>query len=370
MAKKPSYSFSKLETDEKCPFAYQKIYIERIPRAETEPLVIGKMLHELAAQYLDRLIGAKLQTDWAWAEQLTPKEAPDDVFEIWPRFFSSFILPPMESPGVELKLAFDRRWKPTGYFSDDAFFRMVVDWTYQQGELVVVQDWKSNRVIPETVEKNLQLRIYGWGVREAIFSTAQEILLRLHFLRYGADREVILLPDDLATVPKELEERIERIESRKDQDFEPTPGSFCGWCGVMNHCPVMAQAIVPVNILYPTTREDAVKAATLLLAIQTMDTELKNNLKRYVKENGPVPVGDVVYGPKVSISYELDPKEITDYLLNDAGLENDQAWGLLNLTKTNLERGLKKLRRKDLIPKVLELAPSKPTESIQFCKVK
>ncbi len=113
MAKKPSYSFSKLETDEKCPFAYQKIYIERIPRAETEPLVIGKMLHELAAQYLDRLIGSKLQTDWAWAEQLTPKEAPDDVFEIWPRFFNSFILPPMESPGVELKLAFDRRWKPT-----------------------------------------------------------------------------------------------------------------------------------------------------------------------------------------------------------------------------------------------------------------
>jgi len=370
MAKKSSYSFSKLETDEKCPFAYQKIYIERIPRAETEPLVIGKMLHELAAQYLDRLIGAKLQTDWAWAEQLTPKEAPDDVFEIWPRFFNSFILPPMESPGVELKLAFDRRWQPTGYFSDDAFFRMVVDWTYRQGDLVVVQDWKSNRVIPETVEKNLQLRIYGWGVREAVFSTAQEILLRLHFLRYGADREVILLPDDLATVPRELEERIERIESRKDQDFEPTPGSFCGWCGVMNHCPVMAQAIVPVNILYPTTREDAVKAATLLLAIQTMDAELKNNLKRYVKENGPVPVGDVVYGPKVSISYELDPKEITDYLLNDAGLENDQAWGLLNLTKTNLERGLKKLRRKDLIPKVLELAPSKPTESIQFCKVK
>lgn len=76
--------------------------------------------------------------------------------------------------------------------------------------------------------------------------------------------------------------------------FEPTPGSFCGWCGVMAHCPVMAQAIVPVNILYPTTREDAIKAATLLLALQTMDAELKNNLKRYVKESGPVPVGDVV----------------------------------------------------------------------------
>ena len=113
--------------------------------------------------------------------------------------------------------------------------------TYRQGELVVVQDWKSNRVIPETVEKNLQLRIYGWGVREATFPTAQEILLRLHFLRYGAEREVILLPDDLATVPDELEERIGELNPGKH--FEPTPGSFCGWCGVMAHCPVMAQAI-------------------------------------------------------------------------------------------------------------------------------
>src|SRR5512135_1734041 len=126
----------------------------------------------------------------------------------------------------------------------------------------------------------------------------------------------------------------------------------------MAHCPVMAKVIVPVNIVYPTTQEGAVKAATLLLALQTMDAELKNNLKRYVKESGPVPVGDVVYGPKISTSYELDPKEITDYLL-EVGLERDHVWGLLNLTKTNLESGLRKLRRKDLIPKVLELVPSK-----------
>jgi hypothetical protein len=368
MAKKPSYSFSKLETAEKCPWAYRKTYLERLPRAETEPLVIGKMLHDLTSQYLNRLIEARLQTDWSYAEGLTPQEAPADVFDIWPRFFNSFILPPVEAPGVELKLAFNRNWKPTEYFGDDAFFRMVLDWTYRQGELVIVQDWKSNRVVPETVEKNLQLRIYGWGVRETRYPDTGEILLRLHFLRYGAEREVLLVPQDLATVPDELETRIAQIEAW--QEFEPTPGSFCGWCGVMAHCPVMAQALVPVNILYPTNREDAVQAATLLLAIQTMDAELKNHLKRYVNENGPVPVGDVVYGPKISTSYELDPKAITDYLLNEGGLDTDQAWGLLNLTKTNLESGLRKLRRKDLIPKILELALSKPTEKIGFNKVK
>ncbi len=47
---------------------------------------------------------------------------------------------------------------------------------------------------------------------------------------------------------------------------------------------------MPLNILYPTTRENEVKAATRLLVIQTMGAELKNNLKRYVKESGPAPV--------------------------------------------------------------------------------
>ncbi len=68
----------------------------------------------------------------------------------------------------------------------------------------------------------------------------------------------------------------------------------------------MGQATVPVSILYLTTGENEVKAATRLLVIQTMGAELKNNLKRYVKESGPAPVGDVVYDPNTSTSFELD----------------------------------------------------------------
>ncbi len=56
--------------------------------------------------------------------------------------------------------------------------------------------------------------------------------------------------------------------------------------------------------------------------------------------------------------------------MNEGGLEQGQVWGLLNLTKTNLETGLRKLRCKDLIPQILMLAPSKPTERIGFNKVK
>jgi hypothetical protein len=221
--------------------------------------------------------------------------------------------------------------------------------------------------VPATVEKDLQLRIYGWAVRQTLYPDAQEILLRLHFLRYGAEREILLLPEDLDTVPAELEAKIAVIESTKH--FDPTPGSFCGWCGMTAHCPVMAQALVPVEVLAPATREQAEKAATLLLAVREMDKMITSRLKSYVQEYGPVQVGDQIYGPSTSTTYDLDPRAVTEHLLGE-GLEVDQVWGLLGLTKTSLERGLKKLKRKDLLDAILAAVPSKDVEKIGFSKIK
>jgi hypothetical protein len=293
---------------------------------------------------------------------------PPDVQEIWSRFYNNFILPPgMEAPAVEKKLAFDRNWQPTEFVAPDAFFRLVVDFTYRQGGLVVVQDWKTNRVVPETVAKDLQLRIYGWGVRQALYPDAQEILLRLHFLRYGAEREILLAPGDLDTVPQELEAKIAVIEAEKH--FDPKPGSFCGWCGITAHCPVMAQALVPVEVLAPATREQAEKAATLLLTLQNLEKELGARLKEWVRDQGAIQVGDLVYGPSIATSYDLDPRAVVQLLLG-AGLEREAIWPLMNLTKTGLERGLKKLRRQDLLGQILANATAKTTERIDFRKAK
>lgn len=367
MAKKPGYSFSALELFGSCPLAYKLVRLDRIPRGESEPLKIGSDCHKYVGDYLSRLVNTGQTTDWEWAGALLTHSDHPDVVEIFQRFIENFVLPPgIESPGIEKKLAFTRAWQPTEFFAPDAYFRAVVDFTFRQGGLVVVQDWKTNRAVME-IEKNLQTRIYGWAVRRTLFPDAQEILLRLHFLRYGAEREILLLPEDLDTVPHELEAKIAVIEAEKH--FNPTPGSFCGWCGVTAHCPIMAQALVPANVLYPVNHEDAVKAATLLLAIGTMDKMIKDHLKKYVQEYGPVRVGDQIYGPSLSTTYDLDPRGVTEHLLGE-GLEVEQVWNLLNLTKTSLERGLKKLKRKDLLDTILAAAPSKDVEKIGFSKVK
>jgi len=264
-------------------------------------------------------------------------------------------------------LAFDADWQPCEFFSEAAYFRMVIDFHFRQETLGVIIDWKTNRAMPQTVEKDLQLRTYGWGLKQALYPEIEEVLLRLHFLRYGKEREVLLSSQDLAGVPDELQARIEVIKT--DQTFTPTPGSFCGWCGLTAHCPVMAQALVPVEVLAPVTLVQAEKATSLLLTLQNLERELASRLKEWVRHHGPIAVGDLVYGPTEMFSYDLDTRAVVQFLL-EAGLDREAVWPLLNLTKTGLERGLKKLRRQDLLEQVLVNATAKMTERIDFRKAK
>jgi len=130
----------------------------------------------------------------------------------------------------------------------------------------------------------------------------------------------------------------------------------------------MAQALVPVEVLAPATREQAEKAASLLLTLQNLEKELAARLKDYVREYGAVQVGDMVYGPSQAVTYDLDPQAVMQFLL-EAGLERDTVWPMLNITKTSLERGLKKRKRKDLLDHILTMSSSKTVEKVGFSKV-
>jgi len=361
-----TYSFSRLELYARCPWAFKKVYVDGIVRPTNEALETGKAVHAQIAGYLEHLISQRSETDWQWAEKTKARIANVDAVAVWERFYSSFTLPQMEAPGVENKLGFDKNWNPVGFFDPEVHFRGVIDFHFRQNGLAVVVDWKTNRQVPESVDKNLQLRVYGWAVKQAVYPDVEEILLKLHFLRYGIERQVLLTPDDLATVPDELDAMIAKIES--DRNFDPTPGSFCSHCGLAAHCPVMAQALVPREIIAPATMAEAQEAAKLLLALRVMDKQITAVLKSWVQEDGPIPVGDLIYGPHAYQTYNLDAQAVVEQLLA-AGLEREQIWPLLSVTKTALERGLKKLKRRELLEEILADAPRKKTEKYDFRRV-
>jgi hypothetical protein len=67
------------------------------------------------------------------------------------------------------------------------------------------------------------------------------------------------------------------------------------------------------------------------------------------------------------VSYDFDPQLVATTLL-EAGLSREEVWSLLSITKTNLEKGLRKLKRRDLLETVLSTAASKDSEKIDFRK--
>jgi len=67
----------------------------------------------------------------------------------------------------------------------------------------------------------------------------------------------------------------------------------------------------------PSIREQAEKAASLLLALQKMEKDLTSRRKEWVRENGPVQLGDLDFGPTEVVSYELNTKNVVEFLLQE-----------------------------------------------------
>ena len=93
----------------------------------------------------------------------------------------------------------------------------------------------------------------------------------------------------------------------------------------------MSKALAPIEVIAPATREQAEKAACLLLTLQKMEKELTSRLKDWVRENGLIQVGDLIYGPAQAVSYDFDPKQVTAVPL-EAGLSREEVWPLLSIT--------------------------------------
>jgi hypothetical protein len=80
-----------------------------------------------------------------------------------------------------------------------------------------------------------------------------------------------------------------------------------------------------VEVAAPASREQAEKAASMLLVLKKMEKELVARLKEWVKANGAIQAGDMVYGPNQVISYDLDPEQVISVLLK-AGLAKIFPW--------------------------------------------
>jgi hypothetical protein len=153
-----AWSMSRLDVYESCPYRAYLQYVLRIPQND---LVIppGKSEHPLTR-------GLRVHTA---AEEFVTKDI--NLIDELQSFSSAFDLQRTkyrESPElccIEQDWAITSDWTPTGWFSEDAWGRMKLDYGEVQGDTMLIVDYKTGKKYPPKHVQQGQLYALVSGLR-------------------------------------------------------------------------------------------------------------------------------------------------------------------------------------------------------------
>ena len=131
-----AWSMSRLEVYESCPYRAKLQYIDRIPEAPRtisdieHPLVRGLRVHKLAEDFVTKAI-----------------EFPEELCHFKDGFAAqrhAFVTAP-NTCFVEQEWAITETWKTTGWFSEDAWARLKLDYAQVKGDEMDIVDYKTGK---------------------------------------------------------------------------------------------------------------------------------------------------------------------------------------------------------------------------------
>ena len=183
-------------------------------------------------------------------ERVTAPEIIEEAHGIVSRFYNyaDFSVLPHETILAEQKLAFTRDWEKTGFFSDNAYFRGVIDHTlYNSDKHVTITDYKTSRTMLNKYQlaEDPQLKSYvNMIVRRLGRENVESVTIRLVYMRFLETIEWTF--DDIDSVLESatgwINGLVEQIEERGDDinNFETTRNQYCGTCHVreLGLCPL------------------------------------------------------------------------------------------------------------------------------------
>ncbi len=375
------YSYSKLNLFLTCPAAFKLRYIDKVPSVKSPALIVGDLAHRAVAEYIRYLAATEQQTDqhrWAEIAEAHLRLAGQyrkELEECLSRF--EFVLPPLNT-GIWVEGEFAIRENlsltPFDNKTGDAWFRGKVDFLYFTDYVAVVTDWKTNRYVPNQahIEKDLQTRCYAMF---AFFlkPEIEEAVVQLHYLRASKVLKArVTRQEVIDTVLPWIRETVSLLE--REREWAPKPGNHCSWCEyVEKKCPMNREVLtfkeeIPVSLETP---EDALEVAKLYRFLGALKSRLKEKLEGWVQKNGPIELDGEVLDfheiEKVEWPTPEHKHNLAKFLL-DQGLSRSEIWEVFSISKTGLERTLKGLGRKDLIPEALETGETVSGRKFEFKK--
>ena len=276
--------------------------------------------------------------------ELVP-EAAADVRQIVRRAWTNGWLPDFpsdaEGVGLELAVALDRDGQPVDWDAPEALWRGRLDlcWRENRGTLAVCDDWKTSRKVGSP-DDDEQARQYAWAL-SCLWPDVTEVIVRMRYVRYGAVKEHVFEPEDVAelrrSMPLELEASRAAIARRAGKgDWRPRVSTSCVHCGYWADCPAMQVKPAPVVIL--ETPEDAEFHADRLIALRTALGAETKALAAFTKEHGGIEVEGELVGYHASERLKVDAGQLAAFLAEEHGLDAGQVWELVSLDSRKLGR--------------------------------
>jgi len=280
------FSYSRLSKYQDCPGAFYRRYVQSVQEPHTEPLLLGSASHSViqAAIVMDR------QDEWFFKVMsgIIAGSLGVNSDELFKMTFQEAVFKRFQ-PGIKVEDYFCR------YLDDNPFVPQLqgyIDLWRDAGEFVDLSDWKTNR-IPYRPLDTKQLGLYAWQLNQA---TGKRVKGTLVFLRTGEEfsHDYTSVETDEArqwalTVAQDIQEKLYRVSRGEDHGdlFPSTPGDACRYCGFASECIDGRLYPVPGEVRTP---QEAEFLAREIFRLESALTQMKDSLKTYVKNCGPVVV--------------------------------------------------------------------------------
>jgi putative RecB family exonuclease len=251
------FSFSSLDTFERCPRQYALRYLCRLPAEPSRPAAeFGSAAHAafemFTRQRRDRLARGDAPPDRsdlerffekAWTASPLADEADADAWRaraepMLDLFWEAESAGLRETVGEELRFRLRLDLDPRTRIAVGGFIDRIDRLPPGAVELI---DYKTGGAwAPEDVESSLQLSIYALGCRDALeLGRPERVTLSFveHGVRYSAERTDDALDDVRAALAL-------RVREIRGSDFAPTPCQrSCGWCDFAAICSVAVRGL-------------------------------------------------------------------------------------------------------------------------------
>lgn len=246
-----NYSYSKLETFDKCPLKYKYKYIDKIKivRRFIEAF-LGKLVHDTLEWVYKEAQKGKIPTldevmqhySKNWEEKYSDKIlivkqhlTIKDYFNMGIKFLVDYYMKhqPFKDNTIatekyiRIKLGEMEEHKIVGYID-----RLVHNTENDEFE---VHDYKTSSSIPEKkyIEKDRQLPLYSIAVKNEFGK--KPVHLIWHYLAFNKSIKIQKTDDELEKLQNDILFQIKNIENTNF--FPAKPSRLCEWCEFKSICP-------------------------------------------------------------------------------------------------------------------------------------